>query len=183
MGDVLFLRIFQLPPSFLSQVPIWSVPWSAHHNFSPKGKKHTLSYGWTELWLKWRLSGNVPMMARAVALVSFPFTPSRTSSPEPSSLQRFIVLFPELIQYKYSVSKSMERPGRHRKSWCVMACPVSSLCCHTKRSSKSLTDGAFLAGEEDTSVAAVCVGYADVVPICPVEFPERVRQRENLNHN
>lgn len=45
----------------------------------------------------------------------------------------------------------------------------------------SLTDRAFLAGEEDTAVAAVCVGYADVVPICPVEFSERGRQRENFD--
>lgn len=43
-------------------------------------------------------SGYLPMMARAVALVSLPLAPSSTSSPEPSSLQRLMVLFPELIQ-------------------------------------------------------------------------------------
>lgn len=48
-------------------------------------------------------------MARAVAFVSL--TPSRTSRPEPSSLQRLMVLFPELTQYSCSVSKSMDRPG------------------------------------------------------------------------
>lgn len=56
-----------------------------------------------------------PMIARAVALVSFPFAPSSTSSPDPSSLQRLMVLFPELIQYSCSASKSMERPGKHRR--------------------------------------------------------------------
>ncbi|TNN81335.1 hypothetical protein EYF80_008391 [Liparis tanakae] len=35
----------------------------------------------------------------------------------------------------------------------------------------TLTHRALLAGEEDTAVAAVSVGNADVVPICPVEFP------------
>lgn len=35
----------------------------------------------------------------------------------------------------------------------------------------SLTYGAFLVGEEDAAVAAVGVGHADVVPVCPVEFP------------
>lgn len=38
------------------------------------------------------------MMARAVALISLPLAPSSTSSAEPSSLQRLMVLFPELIQ-------------------------------------------------------------------------------------
>lgn len=36
IGDVLFRRTFQPAPSFFLQVPIWSVPWSAHHNLSPK---------------------------------------------------------------------------------------------------------------------------------------------------
>ena len=38
MGEVLFLRTLQWPPSALSQVPIWSVPWSAHHRVSPGGE-------------------------------------------------------------------------------------------------------------------------------------------------
>ena len=65
-----------------------------------------------------------------------------------------------------------------------MACPVTRVCylscSHTKRYSRTLTDRAFLAGEEDTLVAAVGVGDADVVPICPVEFTKRVTQRENF---
>lgn len=124
------------------------------------------------------------MIARAVALVSFPFTPSSTSSSEPSSLQRLMVLFPELIQYSCSVSKSMERPGKHR-FWCwrVTTCPASRVCClwrsHTKRYSTSLTDRAFLVGEEDAAIAAVRVGHVDGVPVGPVEFPEGGRQRES----
>lgn len=35
-----------------------------------------------------------------------------------------------------------------------------------------LTDGAFLVGEEDAAVAAVCVGDVDGVAVSPVEFPE-----------
>lgn len=42
-----------------------------------------------------------------------------------------------------------------------------------------LTDWALLVGEEDTAVAAICVGYANVVPIGPVEFPEGGRQMES----
>lgn len=126
-------------------------------------------------WLKLTFSGDLPMMARAVALVSLPFAPSSTSSPEPSSLQRLMVLFPELIQYSCSVSKSMERPGKHR-FFHVMTCPVTWVCClsrsHTKRDSTSLTHRAFLVGEEDAAVAAICVGHVDGVPICPIEFPE-----------
>lgn len=37
--------------------------------------------------------------------------------------------------------------------------------------SLSLTHWALLVGEKDATVAAVCVGHADVVPICPIEFP------------
>lgn len=44
------------------------------------------------------------MIARAVALVSFPFTPSRVSSLLPSRLQRLMVPFPELIQYSCALS-------------------------------------------------------------------------------
>ncbi len=43
---------------------------------------------------------------------------------------------------------------------------------HKKCYSMSLTDRAFLVGEEDTAVAAVCVGHVDGVSISPVEFPE-----------
>lgn len=35
IGEVLFRKTFQFPPSALSQVPIWSVPWSAHQSLSP----------------------------------------------------------------------------------------------------------------------------------------------------
>lgn len=52
----------------------------------------------------------LPMIASAEALFSLPLTASNTSSPDPSSLQRLMVLFPELIQYSCSVSKSMDRP-------------------------------------------------------------------------
>lgn len=45
-----------------------------------------------------------------------------------------------------------------------------------KKYSVSLTDWAFLVSKKDTTVAAVCIGHADVVPICPVEFPEGCRQ-------
>lgn len=37
---------------------------------------------------------------------------------------------------------------------------------------QSLTDGAFLVGQEDAAVAAVCVGDVDGVAVGPVEFPE-----------
>ena len=55
-----------------------------------------------------------PMTANAVALYSLPLTPSRTSSLDPSISQRLIVLFPELIQYSCSFSKSIESPGKMR---------------------------------------------------------------------
>lgn len=53
----------------------------------------------------------LPMIASAEALFSLPLTASNTSSPDPSSLQRLIVLFPELIQYSCSMSKSIDRPA------------------------------------------------------------------------
>lgn len=60
----------------------------------------------------------LPMIASAEALFSLPLTVSNTSSPDPSSLQRLMVLFPELIQYSCSMSKSMDRPAgkEHRLS-------------------------------------------------------------------
>ncbi|KAJ7999242.1 hypothetical protein DPEC_G00213410, partial [Dallia pectoralis] len=36
--------------------------------------------------------------------------------PDPSSLQRLMVLFPELIQYNSSLSKSMDRPENGREA-------------------------------------------------------------------
>lgn len=53
----------------------------------------------------------LPMIASAEALLSLPLTASNTSSPDPSSLQRLMVLFPELTQYSCSESKSMARPA------------------------------------------------------------------------
>lgn len=47
----------------------------------------------------------------------------------------------------------------------------------------SLTHRAFLVGEEDAAVAAVCVGHVDAVPVCPVEFPEGGKQRESQQSN
>lgn len=41
---------------------------------------------------------------------------------------------------------------------------------------QSLTHWAFLVGEEDTAIAAVCVGDVDGVAVSPVEFPEEDRQ-------
>ena len=55
---------------------------------------------------------------------------------------------------------------------------MSNAVTQEKRSSP-LTDRALLVGEEDAAVVAVCVGHADVVPICPVEFPEGGRHRES----
>lgn len=51
---------------------------------------------------------------------------------------------------------------------------VSRVRCLSQRG--SLTDGALLVGEQDAAVASVCVGHADVVPICPVELPEGGKQ-------
>lgn len=135
MGEVLFRRTFQFPPSLLSHVPIWSVPLSAHHNLFPTHKiGHSVIphlrfnnaergaldiRSWiSRIRVEKQVDGALsPMMARAVALVSFPFTPSMISSPEPSSLQRLMVLFPELIQYNCCMSKSMDRPvtGRSQR--------------------------------------------------------------------
>lgn len=47
----------------------------------------------------------------------------------------------------------------------------------------ALTHRAFLVGEEDAAVAAVCVGHVDAVPVCPVEFPEGGKQRESQQSN
>lgn len=105
--------------------------WLFYHNFQPysvviyynnvtptlhdndKNTRRINGYKWTFN------RRDLPIMARAVALVSLPLTPSRISSPDPSSLQRLMVLFPELIQYSCSLSKSMERPGKQKKGlWC-----------------------------------------------------------------
>lgn len=117
------------------------------------------------------------MIARAVALVSFPFAPSSTSKPDPLSLQRLMVLFPELIQYSSSVSKSMERPKKkpHGSFLDVTPCPTTRGCCNTQQSSLPLTNGAFLVGEQDAAIAAVCVGHVNGVTIGPVKFPEAGR--------
>lgn len=113
------------------------------------------------------------MIARAVALVSFPFAPSSTSKPDPLSLQRLMVLFPELIQYSSSVSKSMERPKKTQGSFLdVTPCHTTRGCCSTQKSSFPLTNGAFLVGEQDAAIAAVCVGHVNGVTIGPVKFPE-----------
>lgn len=116
------------------------------------------------------------MIARAVALVSFPFDPSSTSKPDPLSLQRLMVLFPELIQYSSSVSKSMERPKKTQGSFLdVTPCPGARGCCNTQKPSFPLTNGAFLVGEQDAAIAAVCVGHVNGVAIGPVKFPEAGR--------
>lgn len=75
------------------------------------------------------------MIARAVALVSFPLAPSSTSRPDPSSLQRLMVLFPELIQYSASVSKSMARPTKPTPQIIVSVIhdPATRVCCSTEK--------------------------------------------------
>lgn len=50
-------------------------------------------------------------------------------------------------------------------------------CAASRRSTGSLTNGAFLVGEQDAAIAAVRVGHVDGVAIGPVEFPEAGREQ------
>lgn len=58
------------------------------------------------------------------------------------------------------------------------------MCClchsQSKISSSPLTNGAFLVGEEDAAIAAICVSHADGVSVCPVEFSEVDRQKKSM---
>jgi hypothetical protein len=88
-----------------------------------------------------------------------------------------MVLFPELTQYNCSVSKSMDRPGDRQGEGGRNIMDVSQIAIyslyivHYFFPLEPLTHWAFLIGEEDTAVAAVCVCHADVVSICPVQLP------------
>lgn len=57
------------------------------------------------------------------------------------------------------------------------------MCClchsQSKISSPPLTNGAFLVGEEDAAIAAICVSHVDGVSVCPVEFSEVDRQKKS----
>ena len=77
-----------------------------------------------------------PMMANAVALYSLPLTPSKTSSLDPSISQRLIVLFPELIQYSCSFSKSIDSPGKN-----IHTCFLKVTECHSVQNTLPLSDG------------------------------------------
>lgn len=52
-----------------------------------------------------------------------------------------------------------------------------------QRHRRSRTDRALLVCEEDGAVVAICVGHADVISICPVEFPGGRGERKLGNKN
>lgn len=104
-------------PSFLLQMPILSEAWSAHHSLSPVREKKAEACGsvpypllpqlrWAEEFGKGQETGRgvplwqpSPMMARAVALLSWLRTDSITSRLLPSRSHLLMVPLPELIQY------------------------------------------------------------------------------------
>ena len=96
-----------------------------------------------------------------------------------------MVLFPELIQYSCSFSKSIERPvwgdnytsNSYTDPLSLCLPPVDfSLILQSgswrTEGKRMLTYWSLLISEKCGAVATIHVGHADVVPISPVKFPE-----------